>query len=286
MKILVTGAKGQLGSEIKALSSNSGHSFEFIDQEELDLTNLNSIDAFLYKSNPDFIINCAAYTAVDKAEDEPELARKINADAPGKIAQFCQKNNTRLIHISTDYVFNGAFDRPIKEDDQPNPQSVYGKTKLDGERAINQLLDNAYIIRTAWVYSSFGNNFVKTMLRLGKEKSELNVVSDQIGSPTYARDLAEAILGIIQEIKTGNDLPGVYHYSNEGVCSWYDFASEIIRLAGLGCNVKPIPTLEFPTKAKRPEYSVLDKNKIIKQFNLKLPEWKASLSDCLEIIKQ
>lgn len=284
MKILVTGAKGQLGSEIRELTSSSDHHFEFIDQEELDLTDLDSIESFLTESNSDFIINCAAYTAVDKAEDEPEIAQKINADAPGKIAQFCRKNNTRLIHISTDYVFDGYFKRPINEEDHPNPQSVYGKTKLDGEKAVIDNLENAYIIRTAWVYSSFGSNFVKTMLRLGKEKEELNVVSDQIGSPTYARDLADAILTIIKEIQKGNDHPGVYHYSNEGVCSWYDFATEIIKLADLDCVVKPIPTSAFPTKAKRPTYSVLDKTKITYQFELKIDNWKKSLMYALELL--
>lgn len=284
MKILVTGAKGQLGSEIRELSSSSDYRFEFIDQEELDLTDLDSIESFLRQSNPDSIINCAAYTAVDKAEDEPEIAQKINAGAPGKIAQFCQKNNTRLIHISTDYVFDGDFNRPINEEDHPNPQSVYGKTKLDGENAVSDNFENAYIIRTAWVYSSFGSNFVKTMLRLGKEKKEVNVVSDQIGSPTYAHDLAQAILHIIKEIEGGNDQPGIYHFSNEGVCSWYDFATEIMRLADLDCKVNPISTTEFPTKAKRPAYSVLDKGKIKNNFNIKAYNWIESLTHYISTI--
>lgn len=281
MKILVTGAEGQLGSEIRELSINTNYSFEFIDRKELDLTKLESIIPFLEHSNPDFIINCAAYTAVDKAEDEPEIAQLINAKAPEKIAEYCSKNGKRLIHISTDYVFDGNFSKPIIESDKPNPQSVYGKTKLDGENAINHLLGNAYIIRTAWVYSPFGNNFVKTMLRLGKEKDEINVVSDQIGSPTYARDLAEAILNIIKEINNGNDMPGVYHYSNEGVCSWYDFAAEIMKQAGLDCKVNPITTKEFPTKAKRPAYSVLNKAKVKNQFKLETHSWSKSLNDCL-----
>lgn len=281
MKILVTGAEGQLGSEIRELSSNTNYSFEFIDRSELDLTKLESIIPFLESSSPDFIINCAAYTAVDKAEDDPELSGLINAKAPAAIASYCKKNSKRLIHISTDYVFDGDFSRPINEEEQPNPQSVYGKTKLEGEKVVGKILDNAYIVRTAWVYSSYGNNFVKTMLRLGKEKDEINVVSDQIGSPTYARDLAEAILNIIEGINNGNDMPGVYHYSNEGVCSWYDFAAEIMKQAGLSCKVKPIPTSEFPTKAKRPAYSVLDKSKLNNQFNLKVKNWKKSLETAI-----
>jgi len=281
MKILVTGAKGQLGSEIKVLSADKNFSFEFIDQDELDLTKLESIEPFLNHSNPDFIVNCAAYTAVDKAEDEPTLAEMINAKAPKTIATYCKKNLKRLIHISTDYVFDGDFKRPIREDDQPNPQSVYGKTKLDGEKNVLEILTNAYIIRTAWVYSTFGNNFVKTMLKLGKERDELNVVSDQIGSPTYARDLGSAILHIIEEIKKGNDQPGIYHYSNEGICSWYDFAGEIMQLANLICQIKPISTAEFPTKAKRPAYSVLNKDKISGCFKLVAPHWKNSLKTLL-----
>lgn len=281
MKILVTGAEGQLGSEIRGLSTNTNYSFEFIDRSELDLTKLESIIPFLESSSPDFIINCAAYTAVDKAEDEPEIAQLINAKAPEKIAEYCSKNGKRLIHISTDYVFDVNFGKPITEEDKPNPQSVYGKTKLNGEKFVSQILDNAYIIRTAWVYSSYGNNFVKTMLRLGKEKNEINVVSDQVGSPTYARDLAEAILNIIEGINNGNDMPGVYHYSNEGVCSWYDFATEIMKQANLSCKVKPIPTSEFPTKAKRPAYSVLNKAKVKNQFKLETHSWSKSLNDCL-----
>lgn len=286
MKILVTGANGQLGSEIKQLSTKNDYNFEFIDREELDLNNLGSIGQFLNISNPNFIINCAAYTAVDKAEDEPELARIINADAPNEIAKFCKANCSRLIHISTDYVFDGDFDRPIKESDRPNPKSVYGKTKLEGEKAVNEILDSAYIIRTAWVYSAFGSNFVKTMLRLGKEREELNVVDDQIGSPTYARDLAAAILHIIQEIEKGNDQPGLYHFSNEGVCSWYDFACEIMEIAELDCKVNAIPTSEFPTKAKRPAYSVLDKTKLKQAYGIGIKHWSNSLSNCLSEIKK
>ena len=240
MKVLVTGAKGQLGSEIKILSEQFDHEFHFIDLDELDLTRINEIPLYLSRKNPDYIINCAAYTAEDKAEDDIELVQIINAKAPEKIAEYCAKSGCRLIHISTDYVFDGNFNRPISETDIPNPKSIYGKSKLDGEADILALLDNAFIIRTSWVYSEFGNNFVKTMLRLGAEKDEINVVSYQYGTPTWAYDLAEAILKIIDQIEEGNDHPGLYHFSNEGAISWYDFAVEIMRLANLNCKVNPI----------------------------------------------
>jgi len=284
MKVLVTGAKGQLGSELKYLSGGHAYDFVFIDQEELDLTKLHDIIPYLLKVDPDFIINCAAYTAVDKAEDEPDLAQMINADAPKEIARYCKENGKRLIHVSTDYVFNGDFSHPIDETATPDPQSVYGSTKLEGEKAISDELDNAYIIRTAWVYSSFGNNFVKTMLRLGSEKEELDVVSDQIGSPTYARDLAGAILQLIEAIENGSDHPDIYHYSNEGICSWYEFASEIMKIANVNCKINPIKSSDFPTKAKRPAYSVLDKNNITKKMGVEVPYWKLSLKNCLPLI--
>ena len=281
MKILVTGSKGQLGSEIEYLSSNYNFNFIFIDLEELDLTDTKSIIPFLKNINPDFIINCAAYTAVDKAEDESKLATQINEHAPAEIAKYCQISGCRLIHISTDYVFDGVFDRPINETDKPNPKSVYGQTKLDGENAILNLLPNAYIIRTAWVYSEFGNNFVKTMMRLGHERNELNVVSDQYGTPTWARDLAASILKIISEIERGNDKPGVYHYSNEGAISWFEFAKKIMELAKIHCQVNPIETKDYPTKADRPKYSVLDKSKIKLAFDVNIPNWKDSLENYL-----
>jgi dTDP-4-dehydrorhamnose reductase len=277
MKILVTGAKGQLGSEIKFLSPQYDYEFIFIDLDELDLTKLDEIPTYLSNQNPDFIINCAAYTAVDKAEDDIELAEIINAKAPKIIAEYCAKSDCRLIHISTDYVFDGDFKRPIVETDTPNPKSVYGQSKLNGENAIKELLVNVYIIRTSWVYSEFGNNFVKTMLRLGKEKDKINVVSDQFGTPTWARDLAHAILKIIGQIENGIDHPGIYHYSNEGVISWYDFAIEIMSLAKLNCKVNPITTSDFPTKANRPKYSVLDKTKIKEIMKVQIPNWRESL---------
>lgn len=281
MKILVTGAKGQLGSEINYLSHSCPYEFEFIDREELDLTDKESIIPFLENSNPDFIINCAAYTAVDQAEDEPELAVQINKIAPREIAKYCKDSGCRLIHISTDYVFDGNFNKPINEEDLPNPKSVYGQTKLDGEKAVQGLLDDAYIIRTSWVYSVFGNNFVKTMIRLGNERDEINVVSDQFGTPTWARDLADAILQIINQITNSNDQPGIYHYSNEGNISWYDFAGEIMKLAKLSCEVNAIGTLEYPTKAERPKYSVLNKSKIKNILNKNIAQWEDSLRQYL-----
>jgi dTDP-4-dehydrorhamnose reductase len=281
MKIVVTGSKGQLGSEIKFLSPQHEFGFIFIDLEELDLTKLDEIPTYLSTQNPDFIINCAAYTAVDRAEDEFVLADIINAKAPAKIAQYCAESGCRLIHISTDYVFDGNFKKPIEESDKPNPRSVYGKTKLAGENAILILLSNAYIIRTSWVYSEFGNNFVKTMLRLGNEKADISVVSDQVGTPTWARDLAETILKIIHQIEVGKDHPGIYHFSNGGTISWYNFGYEIMNLANLNCKVHPISTSDYPTRAERPQYSVLSKSKIKSQLEINIPHWKESLKSCL-----
>ncbi|MEQ9166767.1 MAG: dTDP-4-dehydrorhamnose reductase [Fulvivirga sp.] len=277
MKILVTGSKGQLGSEIKFLSPHHNHDFVFIDFDDLDLTKTETIIPYLTTINPDFIVNCAAYTAVDKAEDESDIAAQINEHAPSEIAKYCKESGCRLIHISTDYVFDGNFDRPITEDDKPNPKSVYGQTKLAGENAVLDTLASAYVIRTSWVYSEFGNNFVKTMVRLGKEKDEINVVSDQFGTPTWARDLAGFILSLIPEINKGNDQPGIYHFSNEGEISWYNFAQRIIELSSINCKVNPIGTNQFPTKAKRPSYSVLDKSKLKTNFDFDVPNWQDSL---------
>lgn len=284
MKILVTGSKGQLGSEIKFLSTDHNYDFVFIDLDELNLSKTETILPYLSKINPEFIINCAAYTAVDKAEDEPDLAALINDKAPAIIANFCKESGCRLIHISTDYVFDGNFDRPINEDDKPNPTSVYGATKSNGEKVILSQLSDAYIIRTSWVYSEFGNNFVKTMMRLGKEREEINVVSDQFGTPTWARDLARTILFLISKVIEGKDKPGLYHYSNEGAITWYDFAKKIMELSSINCMVNPITTSQFPTKAKRPSYSVLDKSKFKSNFDLKVPEWQDSLKKYLDNI--
>lgn len=286
MSILVTGGNGQLGNEFKQLAEESAYKFVFCDIEEMDLSNKDSILKFLNENPVDFIISAGAYTNVDGAENDEELAKLVNGIAPGIIAEFCRKNSTRVIHISTDYVFDGEFSKPINEDAVPNPKSVYGETKLLGEQAIEQSLDNYYIIRTSWVYSSFGKNFVKTMLRLGAEKEQLNVVCDQIGTPTYAKDLAEVIMRLIEGINSGNDKPGIYHYSNEGICSWYDFAFEIMRQSGLDCQVIPVNSDQFPTVADRPNFSVLDKSKIKQSLNIEIPHWRSSLEVALKLMSK
>ena len=267
-KILVTGAKGQLGTELKKLLLDA----IFTDVGELDITNLDAVKNFVSNNHIETIINCAAYTAVDKAEDDIELAKKINEDGPRNLAL----SGAKVIHISTDYVFDGKNYQPYLPEDGTNPISVYGKTKRAGELAVLDNAKVAVIIRTAWLYSAHGNNFVKTMRRLGAEKDSLNVVVDQIGSPTFAGDLAKAIVAILPQMNESNK--GIYHYTNEGVCSWYDFATEIMSLSGLSCKVNPIPSSAYPTKAARPFYSVLSKEKIKSVFNLEIPHWKKSLS--------
>lgn len=285
MRILVTGSKGQLGSEIARLAkSNSTDQFTFVDIDEMDLGNKDAIEKYFEDKQFDTIINCAAYTAVDKAEEDSVLAYKINAEAAGTIATICQRKSIRLIHISTDYVFDGEGNRPIAEDAKPNPLSVYGKSKLEGEQAVLRILDNAYVIRTAWVYSTFGKNFVKTIAKLAREREVLNVVDDQIGSPTYARDLAVAILQIASTIKNEGDVPGIYHYSNEGAISWFDLASFIVRYYGLSCKVNPIPSEEYKTLAIRPRFSVLNKRRIKETFGVEIPYWYDSLVECLKDI--
>lgn len=280
--LLVTGSEGQLGSEIKLLANHySGYAFLFIDKEDLDLTDESAFVEYANLHQPDYIINCAAFTAVDLAEKENEVATKVNADVPAMLATYCRANDTRLIHISTDYVFDGNGNIPVSEEHLPNPLSVYGVTKLNGEKRVLEILPNAYLIRTSWVYSVFGKNFLKTMLSLGKQRQELNVVVDQVGTPTCARDLADAILKVIQSIDQGIDVPGIYHYSNEGVTSWYDFATEIMKMANLNCSVSPISASEYPTAAKRPVFSVLNKSKIKKTFNLNIPHWRQSLEKTL-----
>ena len=283
--ILVTGSKGQLGNEIKILSNNyKDIEFHFHDIDTLDLTDYKLLEDFFKKYKPLFLINCAAYTAVDKAEKEKELAFRLNAEVPGNLAGLCQKFSTKLIHISTDYVFDGKNYRPYKEDDVPNPLSVYAKSKFEGENRILEF-NNSIIIRTSWLYSSSGNNFVRTMLKIGKDKKELRVVYDQIGSPTYAADLADVILRIINSsiINEKNFVPGIYHYSNEGICSWFDFAVEILRIAGIKCKVWPIESKEYPTPAKRPLYCVMNKDKIKSTYNLEIPHWKDSLDKFFKI---
>lgn len=281
--ILVTGVNGQLGSEIKELSSNYPYTFYFTCKDDLDITNEKAIEEFIIKNHITAIINCAAYTAVDKAESEIDLTDKINHQAVFYLASIAKEKNIKLIHISTDYVFDGTNYKPYIETDNTNPQSVYGQTKLDGEKAL-QLLnpENSIIIRTSWVYSDYGNNFVKTMLRLGRERESLGVIYDQIGSPTYAKDLAKAILDILPKIN--NKKIEIYNYSNEGVCSWYDFAKEIMHMANLTCKVNPIETSQYPTPAKRPHYSLLNKLKIKNDYNIDIPYWKDSLDKCLRKI--
>ena len=278
--ILVTGSNGQLGSEIKELSSQYAYNFFFTDRANLDITVINALKEFIETNAINTIINCAAYTAVDKAEDDKENADKINHVVVQYLAEIAKEKNIHLIHSSTDYVFNGKNDKPYVENDTTSPNGVYGKTKLDGENAMISINpSNSIIIRTSWVYSSFGANFVKTMLRLGKEKESLGVIYDQVGTPTYARDLAKVILDIIPNIK--NEKVEIYNYSNEGVLSWYDFAKEIMRMAKLNCVINPIETKEYPTPAKRPYYSLLNKAKIKKEFNIKIPYWKDGLDECL-----
>lgn len=279
--ILVTGSNGQVGSEIKELSPSYPYRFYFTDKTELDITDVNGVRKFIIQNNIDTIINCAAYTAVDKAQSEQELADKVNQQAVKNLAMLSNEFGIKLIHISTDYVFDGTSFKPYTEDDVTNPNGVYGKTKLDGEKALLEYnLKNSIIIRTSWVYSYYGANFVKTMLRLGKEKESLGVIFDQVGTPTYAKDLAKTILAILPKIN--NEKTEIYNYSNEGVLSWYDFAKEIMRMAKLDCKINPIETKEYPTPAKRPHYGLLNKAKIKKEFNLEIPYWKDGLDDCLK----
>jgi dTDP-4-dehydrorhamnose reductase len=281
--ILITGANGQLGSEIKKLSPLfPSFTFFFTDIEQLDLLDKPSLREFIVQNQIHYVINCAAYTAVDKAEDEPQICRMVNRDAVQNLAEAI-KGKARIIHISTDYVFDGKGNLPLKETDPVNPQSVYGKTKMEGEQILMEILPESMIVRTSWLYSEFGNNFVKTMLRLGKEREQLNVVNDQFGTPTYAADLASTLLHITKFAEEENTFPsGIYHYSNESACSWYDFCLKIFELTGIqNCKVHPIPTSEYPTKATRPQYSVLDKTKIKQTFGLEIPSWEDSLKNML-----
>ncbi len=281
LNVLVTGSNGQVGSEIKELSANYPYKFIFTTRADIDITNKSSIKEFCQINSIDVIINCAAYTAVDKAQSDEINADLINRKAVKKLALVSSELNIKLIHISTDYVFDGKAYKPYKEDDITNPQSVYGKTKLEGEIELRNINPkNSIIIRTSWVYSYYGNNFVKTMLRLGCEKESLGVIFDQVGTPTYARDLAKAILDIIPQIE--NDRVEIYNYSNEGVLSWYDFSKEIMKMAKLNCKINPIETKEYPTPATRPHYSLLNKAKIKSKFNIEIPYWKDGLDDCLK----
>jgi dTDP-4-dehydrorhamnose reductase len=286
--ILVTGANGQLGSEIRTLVSQyPDFDFHFVDIADVDLADETSVRKFFEDKSFQFIINCAAYTAVDKAEEQVELATKINADAVRLLARIAAEKKMRIIHVSTDYVFSGEANYPLTEESKPAPVSVYGESKLKGEQYLLDLKPDSYIIRTAWVYSTFGKNFVKTIMKLASERKELKIVGDQIGTPTYAADLAKVILTIIDSIVSGKkDQPGLYHYTNEGVASWFDFAFYIQNFFSYDCKIHPIRTEEYPTAARRPKFSLLDKSRIKKVFAVEIPHWTTSLQSCLSKFQQ
>jgi len=273
-----------LGSELKLLAAvYKTFDFTFIDVEEVDLTQADSIRGYFAAKQFDFLIHCAAYTAVDKAEEESRLAYAINADAVKTLAEVCVEKKIRMIYISTDYVFDGEANQPLTETAVPSPVSVYGKSKREGENHVLSILSNAYIIRTAWVYSTFGKNFVKSIRHLASQRESLGVVCDQIGTPTYAFDLASAILQIVEAVAQGRvDEPGIYHYTNEGVTSWYDFAYFLVRESKLNCRIQPISTAQYKTAAVRPKFSLLDKSKIKATFALQIPHWSESLKVCIE----
>lgn len=282
-EVLVTGCHGQLGSELQKLAPTYDDScrLHFTDRDELDITNREAVFRFVEEGAFSVIINCAAFTAVDRAESEAEACDLVNHVAPGYLAEAIAAVGGTIIQISTDYVFDGTSCRPYREDDHTHPETVYGRTKLMGEESVVRLCPGAMVIRTGWLYSTFGNNFVKTMLRLGRERKELGVVADQVGTPTYARDLADAIMHVVE----GGVLPGIYHYANEGVTSWFDFAHAIHRAAGIDeddCRLRPLHTEEYPVPAKRPHYSVLDKTKIKQTYGLSIPWWEDSLRECVK----
>ena len=278
--ILVTGANGQLGRSLQQVKTMyPAGMFYFTDIDTLDICDKKQLADFVRSARIGYILNCAAYTAVDKAEDDQAICFRINRDAIRQIGEVAHAEGIKVVHVSTDYVFDGAQSNPYREEDAVNPQSVYGQSKLEGEMALQEVCPDAVIIRTSWLYSEYGANFLKTMLRLGKERTEIKVVGDQKGSPTYARDLASAIMTIVGHQPF---MPGIYHYSGEGVCSWYDFAVKIMELAGLDCQVYAIQTAEFPTRAIRPAYSLLDKSKIKTTFNLHIPRWEESLEKFFE----
>ena len=286
-KILVTGSNGQLGSELQQLASTmDGVGFLFTDVDTLDICNKVAIEEFLANQPVDFIINCAAYTAVDKAEDDIEQCYAINRDAVRNLGEVAASIGCKVIHVSTDYVFNGKAYRPYTEDMQIAPNTVYGKSKAEGEEELLRVCMDAVILRTSWLYSAFGNNFVKTMLKLGKERETLSVIYDQIGTPTYAADLAVVILEIVRQAIEDESTfkTGTYHFSNEGVCSWYDFAVAIHRLAGITCDVRPIESSAYPAKASRPFYSVLNKAKLKATFHIPIAHWQDSLGKCIAIL--
>lgn len=285
MKILVTGANGQLGNEMRVLSEKyPQHKFIFTDVQELDICNKQAVGIFFEENKIDFVVNCAAYTAVTKAEEDIELSFAINRDAVRNLGEASAKVGAKIIHVSTDYVFDGKTYLPYTEDVPVNPESIYGKSKEEGERALLEVCKESVILRTSWLYSSFGNNFVKTMIKLGRERDNLTVIFDQIGTPTYARDLAFAIMAVIEAEQF---VAGIYHYSNEGVCSWYDFAKSIHQNWGItSCEVLPLETKDYPDKTPRPFYSVLNKSKVKNTYKLKIPHWEESLIQCLDILKK
>ena len=283
MRILVTGANGQLGNEMQVLAKeNPQHTYYFTDVQELDICDKQAVWAYIAEKRIELIVNCAAYTAVDKAEDNPELAYKLNCEAAKELASAAQFNGAAMIQVSTDYVFDGTAHIPYTEEEPTCPASVYGSTKLAGEQNVMDHCEKAMVIRTAWLYSIYGNNFVKTMIRLGQERDSLGVIFDQIGTPTYANDLAQAIFAAINK----GVVRGIYHFSDEGVCSWYDFTIAIHRLAGIAsCKVKPLHTADYPAKAPRPHYSVLDKTKIKDTFGIEIPHWEESLKRCINQLR-
>jgi dTDP-4-dehydrorhamnose reductase len=284
--ILVTGANGQLGNELKALSKEySEFNFLFTSRNKLSIEETESVQSFFTKNKINYCINCAAYTAVDKAESERDKAFKINAEAVGELAKICSGHKTKLIHISTDYVYDGNSSTALKEDFPVGPVNIYGVSKLKGEELALQNNPSTLIIRTSWVYSSFGNNFVKTMIRLLTEKNEINVINDQVGSPTYAADLAEVIMQFVEQMEKGKSFSGIVNYSNAGITTWYNFAEEIKSLIHSDCKINPIPTTSYPTPAKRPLYSVLDTSKVKTLLQIEIPSWKDSLKKCVEVLE-
>jgi len=282
-RILITGANGQLGNEMRLLADQfPDFTFDFTDINELDLCNAETVLDYFTSTKPSYVINCAAYTAVDGAEDNIELCTKVNRDAVANIAKAAKVIKAKVLHVSTDYVFDGTKHTPYVETDPVCPNSVYGKTKLEGEQVLQEFCPESVILRTAWLYSPFGNNFVKTMIKLGKEREKLTVIFDQIGTPTYAGDLASALMAIVVSAEKGAFTPGIFHYSNEGVCSWYDFTISIHKLAGITtCQVLPIETKDYPAKAARPAFSVLNKSKIKAVYGITIPHWETSLAVCI-----
>lgn len=283
MDILILGASGQLGSCLKKIAARKNiTNISFPSEEDGNILDPILLNVLFEQETPRYVVNCAAYTAVDKAEDDQEICRKVNRDGAANVAAACSKHGAALLHISTDFVFEGLTPKLLTEDDSTTPKNIYGLTKLEGEQAVAEILPEHFIIRTSWLYSEYGNNFVKTMLRLGKERDQLGVIVDQVGSPTYAIDLAEAILGIIE---TESKAYGTYHYSNEGVTSWFDFAKAIFDISETAVHVNPVKTSEYVTKASRPAYSVMDKSKIKQNFGITIPYWRDSLQVCLNVLK-